>query len=45
MYDAKIKGVRKIYLAPKAAHAKSQIDNPVEYDQQIGAFLEEIDLA
>ncbi len=45
MFDVKINGVRKIYLAPNAAHAKSQINNPVEYDHQIGAFLEEINLA
>ena len=45
MYDAKINGVRKIYLAPNTDHAKSQINNPAEYDQQIGAFLEEINLA
>lgn len=44
MFDAKIKGVRKIYLAPKAAHAKSQINNPAEYDQKIGEFLDELEL-
>ena len=45
MYDAKIKGIRKIYLAPNAAHAKSQINNPIEYDRQIGEFLEKLNLA
>jgi uncharacterized protein len=45
MYDAKIKGIRKIYLAPNAAHAKSQINNPVEYDQRIGEFLEALEIA
>ena len=45
MFDAKISGNRKLYLAPNAAHAKSQINNPVEYDQQIGDFLKEINLA
>ena len=45
LYDAKIKGIRKIYLAPNAAHAKSQIKDPIKYDQQIGEFLEELGIA
>jgi len=44
MYDAKKMGVRRIYLAPNAAHAKSQINNPQEYDRQIGEFLVDLKL-
>ena len=41
LYAAKKNGFRKLWLAPNAEHALSQPENPREYDQKIGEFLEE----
>jgi uncharacterized protein len=43
MYHAKIKGIKKLYLAPEAGHAASIWSNPAEYDRQLGDFLVEIE--
>lgn len=42
LYVAKRRGVRKIWLAPNAAHAESLIKNPAAYDRRVGEFLDEI---
>jgi uncharacterized protein len=42
LYNAKAKGLRKLYLAPNAGHAEALSKNPVEYDQQVDEFLMEI---
>ena len=42
--SAKTRGYSKLYLAPGAGHVESVMRNPVEYDQQVGAFLAEIGL-
>jgi pimeloyl-ACP methyl ester carboxylesterase len=42
MYEKKCVGYRKLYLSPNAEHAGSLVTNPIEYDQQITAFLSDI---
>jgi uncharacterized protein len=44
LYAAKQQGIRKLYIAPNAGHAETLLKNPVEYDQQMGEFLNEIGL-
>ena len=44
MYNAKQRGIRKLYLAPNAKHAEALVKNRVEYDQRLGEFLSEIGL-
>jgi hypothetical protein len=44
LHDAKKHGLARLYLAPNAAHAEALVNNPAEYDQRVGAFLEEIGL-
>ena len=40
MYEAKQKGVRKLYLAPNAGHAQSYWNNRQEYEQKVAEFLQ-----
>ena len=42
MYDAKKKGIRKLYIAPNADHARSLMENREEYDRKVQDFLEEV---
>jgi fermentation-respiration switch protein FrsA (DUF1100 family) len=42
LYNAKMRGIRALYLAPNAGHAEALWKNPVEYDQKLGAFLQDI---
>jgi uncharacterized protein len=42
LYHAKTLGIRKLFLAPNAAHAESLPHNLAEYDQLLGEFLHEI---
>ena len=42
MMHAKTTGLTRLYLAPGAKHAQSYLSNPVEYENQIKAFLEQI---
>lgn len=42
LYNAKTRGIRALYLAPNAGHAEALWKNPVEYDQKLGAFLQDI---
>lgn len=44
LYNAKTHGPRQLYLAPNAGHAQSLSKNRVEYDQQVGEFLQSIGL-
>lgn len=44
MFAAKSNGMKKIYIAPNAAHAESLNMNPIAYDDHIGDFLKDIDL-
>jgi fermentation-respiration switch protein FrsA (DUF1100 family) len=41
LFDAKVRGNRKLWFAPEAGHALSQTVNPAQYDQKIGEFLRE----
>lgn len=43
LYQAKIHGIRKLYLAPDAQHAEAILTHPQEYDQQLGEFLDRIE--
>jgi fermentation-respiration switch protein FrsA (DUF1100 family) len=45
MYNAKKRGIRKLYLAPHAKHAESLPKNREAYEQQLGEFLTEVGLA
>ncbi|MFP4395724.1 MAG: alpha/beta hydrolase [Anaerolineales bacterium] len=42
LYEAKRRGLRKIWLAPNANHAESLLKNPADYDRRVGEFLAEI---
>lgn len=42
MYQAKTKGVRKLYLADGAKHAQSLSIDPETYERQLGEFLQSI---
>ncbi len=42
MYRAKTQGYRKLYLAPNAGHAESYWVNPLEYEQKLDEFLNEV---
>jgi uncharacterized protein len=44
LYERKIRGIRKLWLAPNAKHAQAYPQNPDEYIHQIDMFLEEIQL-
>jgi hypothetical protein len=39
LYDAKVHGLRRLYLAPHATHAQSFSENKFDYNQILGAFL------
>ncbi|MEW6181248.1 MAG: alpha/beta hydrolase [Chloroflexota bacterium] len=41
LYDAKRRGLRRLYLAPAAGHAESYGSNPSEYERVIAEFLNE----
>jgi hypothetical protein len=41
LYDAKVHGLRRLYLAPHATHAQSFSENKFEYDQVLCSFLED----
>ncbi len=42
LYNAKSNGIRKLYLAPNAGHAEALWKNPVEYDEKLEEFLNEV---
>jgi hypothetical protein len=44
LYDAKVHGLRRLYLAPHATHAQSFWENKLEYDRILGAFLKDAGL-
>ena len=41
LYDAKVHGLRRLYLAPHATHAQSFWENKFEYDQVLCSLLED----
>lgn len=42
MFKAKTNGIARLYLAPNAKHAQAFWNNQVEYDEQVGEFLDEV---
>lgn len=42
MYHAKKFGIKKLYIAPNADHARSLMENRKEYDRKVGDFLNEV---
>jgi len=42
LYNAKVHGLRRLYLAPHATHAQSFWENKFDYDRTLGAFLEDV---
>jgi uncharacterized protein len=44
LYQRKIRGLRKLWIAPDAEHAEAYDKNPEEYSRQIEIFLQDIHL-
>ena len=42
--DAKVHGLRRLYLAPPAMHAQSLWENKFDNDRILNAFLEDVAL-
>jgi fermentation-respiration switch protein FrsA (DUF1100 family) len=42
MHQARVSGPSRLYLAPGAKHAEAYSSNPIEYENQVAAFLAEI---
>jgi fermentation-respiration switch protein FrsA (DUF1100 family) len=43
LYNAKIYGIRKLYLSKDAQHGEAFTTHPLEYDQKLGEFLDSIE--
>lgn len=43
MYEAKTRGIRKLYIVEDAKHAEAYSSHPGEYDRRLGEFLDSIE--